>query len=108
MTHNSAAAEIIIHNDQRDLVTTEAYNLGVATTFVAETTTIQKGLLLALQRDIQYIYVESDNLLVINVVNNIWKAPWQIQLIIEDIQGFSWSLCCLSHSTHISGSKQGC
>lgn len=46
--------------------------------------TLQKGLLLALPNGTKHVHIEGDSLLVINAVNNIWKAPSQIHFIIED------------------------
>lgn len=47
---------------------------------------LHKGLLLALHNQIEDLHIEGHNLLVIDAVKNIWQAPLQIHLIVEDIK----------------------
>lgn len=65
-----------------------------------EATALQKGLLLALQHDIQDIYIEGDNLLVIEAAQVISSAPWKIQNIVADIKSLM-HMFRLYHLQHV-------
>ncbi|XP_056685682.1 uncharacterized protein [Spinacia oleracea] len=45
-----------------------------------------KGIQEAIRLGIQNLHIEGDNLLVINSLKGIWKVPWKLQNIIQDIK----------------------
>lgn len=71
----SAAAGIIIRDSKGDVIKAISYNLGIAQSFITEATTLHMGILSAISLGIQNLIIEGDNLLVINVVQNIWRTP---------------------------------
>ncbi|XP_056690427.1 uncharacterized protein [Spinacia oleracea] len=64
---------------------------------MAEALALHKGIQEAIKLNIKDIYIEGDNLLVINSLKGIWTPPWKLQNIIQD----SRTLLQHFHSTHI-------
>nr|XP_033508076.1 uncharacterized protein LOC117273086 [Nicotiana tomentosiformis] len=60
---------------------------------MAEAKAILKGMLLCRDRTKGNIILESDSLFVVTLINNKLKPPWEIGLILEQIQKISYDEC---------------
>lgn len=80
---SSVAAGIIIRDHLGNLVHATAFNLGHINVFIAEATTLHRGIEIASQLGIKHITIEGDNLLVVNAIKHR-ISPWLIANIIED------------------------
>lgn len=83
---NSASAGIIIRDSNGNVITDATFNLGTTQVYMAEAMALHKGVLEASKLNIKNLHIEGDNLLVINTIKGIWKTPWNLQYIIEDIK----------------------
>ncbi|XP_056695811.1 uncharacterized protein [Spinacia oleracea] len=83
---SSAAVGFIIRDNNGTVISIRTYNLGITQAFMAEACALHKGLKEARNLNIKNIYIEGDNLLVINVVKGTWNIPWKLHYIIQDIQ----------------------
>ncbi|XP_021836027.1 uncharacterized protein [Spinacia oleracea] len=83
---SSAAAGIIIRDNIGQPITAYTYNLGHSQAFMAEASDLHKGIQEAKRLNIRRLYIEGDNLLIINSVKGIWSTPWKLHNIINDIK----------------------
>ncbi|XP_056690230.1 uncharacterized protein [Spinacia oleracea] len=83
---SSAAAGIIIRNNEGISISACTFNLGQTQAFMAEAIALHKGLQEARRLQIDNLLIEGDNLLIINAVKGVWSTPWKISNIISDIK----------------------
>ncbi|XP_021852648.2 uncharacterized protein [Spinacia oleracea] len=81
---SSAAGGIIIRDSTGKAIIAKSFNFGDSQVYMAEALALHKGIQEAINRGIKDIYIEGDNLLVINSLSGTWKPPWKLQNIIQD------------------------
>lgn len=75
----------ILRNERGHLITAYAEYFGECSNNMSEAKAILFGIEWCLDKGFTNILVESDSMLIINMINGKAKTPWQIKHIIEDI-----------------------
>ncbi|XP_056695091.1 uncharacterized protein [Spinacia oleracea] len=88
----SVAAGIILIDNNVKTSSPVPFNMGNTQVYMAEPLGLHKGIQEAIR-----LNIKGDNLLVINAVKGVWKIPWKLQNIINDIK----LLLQQFHSFHI-------
>ncbi|XP_021744423.1 uncharacterized protein LOC110710438 [Chenopodium quinoa] len=83
---NSTTASVVIRDHLGNHVTSRTYNLGSSSAFLAKTIALRKGPLLAKEFIISDIFIEGDNLTVINILQGHFICPWKLQLLMADVK----------------------
>ncbi|XP_070055486.1 uncharacterized protein [Nicotiana tomentosiformis] len=81
----SSSRDGIIRDNVRFFVLAYAGYYGESSNNLAEAKAILHGLNLCISRGFWHIIMESDSQLMVNLINNKMKAPWQIKDIIDQI-----------------------
>ena len=83
---SSAVVGVAIRDSSGKLVGAQVYRFGQTSTLFAEVWGLRNGLLLAIQQQIQDLYIEGDNQVLIRILQGHYACPWTIQTLIEYIQ----------------------
>ncbi|XP_060200320.1 uncharacterized protein LOC132628562 [Lycium barbarum] len=75
-----------VRNCHGDLVYTECKELGINTSMVAKAMALKKGLMYCFENDLQPLIMETDSLIMKNVVEGIWECPWSIVAEVDIIK----------------------
>ncbi|XP_056698597.1 uncharacterized protein [Spinacia oleracea] len=67
-------------------VVSRTYNLSTSSPLLVEAVTLRNGLLLAIENNVHHVYIEGDNLLIINILQGQVQCPWKIQVLIKDVK----------------------
>ncbi|XP_059289911.1 uncharacterized protein LOC132043439 [Lycium ferocissimum] len=81
-----SAYAFCISDDRGDLLYAQAKKLGIATNMEAETATIQEAINYCYSNNLQHIQVEADSLALTNIIQDVWKIPWQLVERVEVMQ----------------------
>lgn len=81
-----------IRNSAGDLIYAEADSLGISTNMDAEITAIWKALRYCQQHCFQQVILEADSLVLKNILNGIWKIPWELIEKMENIMSITQSI----------------
>ena len=65
-----------------------AFPLGAASILVAEATALRNGLRAAVDAGFRKILIESDNQILIQAIQGFIQPPWEIQVLVQDINHF--------------------
>lgn len=82
---SSASASFIIRDHRGQHLSASTSNLGNSQVYMEEAFALHKGIQEAVKLQIRRLYIEGDNLLVINAVKGVWSTPWKLDTIIKDI-----------------------
>ena len=69
--NNFGSAGVVIRDYTGNNVVSRAYNLGTSTPIIAEATALRNSLLLAIEHNIRKLFIEGDNLLIINILQEL-------------------------------------
>ncbi|XP_060182254.1 uncharacterized protein LOC132611915 [Lycium barbarum] len=75
-----------IRNDRGNLVYAQAKQIGLTSNMMAETIAIQEAMKYCLGNNIQNVTLETDSLVLKNILQDVWKIPCQIVEKVEQIQ----------------------
>ncbi|PHT59369.1 hypothetical protein CQW23_01732 [Capsicum baccatum] len=67
--------DFFLGNEEGDLIYAQGDNIGFTTNVVAETKAILEEIKYYVSKDIRTIRVETDSLLMVNILNEDWKVP---------------------------------
>lgn len=73
-----------IRNHRGDLVYAQAGQIGTTTNIEAEARAIHEAIKYCQSQNIQNVSIETDSLVVKNIIKEAWKIPWQIAENIEE------------------------
>lgn len=77
--------EFRIRDKQGDLIYSEANYIGEATNTINEARVIRKAPIFCVSQDFEQILLETDSLSPRNILQKIWKIPWEIVDTVEEI-----------------------
>lgn len=72
------AYDFCLRNSLGDLIYAQAGNIGITTNVEAEMRAILEATKFCVENDINHIVIESDSLLMVKVINKVWKVSWKI------------------------------
>ncbi|XP_021767045.1 uncharacterized protein LOC110731502 [Chenopodium quinoa] len=98
--NNLSMAGVVLRDDLDNHIPSRTYNLGSCPAFLAIVIALRNGLLLARAHNISHIFIEGDNLMVINILQGHFKCPWKLHLLMNDIKKILESFSTF-HSHHI-------
>lgn len=75
-----------IRDDKGDLVYAKAKGLGVTSNTQAEMEAIKEALQYLPDKEFKEVVIETNSLVLMQMINNIWKVPWELIEQIEDIR----------------------
>lgn len=81
-----SAGGFCIRNWNGEFIYAEYHNLGVKTSLEAEATVMDKGLQYCLDQQLTPVILETDSLILENILDGIWEVPWCISLLIKKIK----------------------
>ncbi|XP_016579215.1 uncharacterized protein LOC107876913 [Capsicum annuum] len=76
-----------LRNEEGDLLYGQGENIGHTTNIIVEMRAIHEEVRYYWEHNIRKLEVESDSLLLVKVINNVWKVSWEMVELLEDIQG---------------------
>ncbi|XP_056685389.1 uncharacterized protein [Spinacia oleracea] len=83
--HYSGTAGVVIRDHLGNNVISRSYN-GTSSPLLAEAMALRNGLQLVVEHNIRHIFIEGDNLLIINILQGrALQCPWKIQMLMKDI-----------------------
>ncbi|XP_021751877.1 uncharacterized protein LOC110717469 [Chenopodium quinoa] len=82
----TSGAGVVIRDHLGNHICSRSFNIDTSTPLIAEATTLRNGLLFARSHTFSHIFIEGDNLLIINILQGKTQCPWKIQLLLEDIR----------------------
>ncbi|KAK4724387.1 hypothetical protein R3W88_027166 [Solanum pinnatisectum] len=74
-----------VRDSSRDLIYAEAQSLGIATNMEAEEKTVLEALKYCIRKKLNQVQLETDSLVLKNIINKNWRIPWELVEIMEDI-----------------------
>ncbi|XP_059291735.1 uncharacterized protein LOC132045209 [Lycium ferocissimum] len=83
------SAVFCVRNERGDLVEAGARKLQDTTNIVAKASAIQDGLEYCISNHLVPVVIESDSLIMINIVEEIWDSPWKISVEVRKIKQWS-------------------
>ncbi|XP_060211915.1 uncharacterized protein LOC132639486 [Lycium barbarum] len=75
-----------IRDSNGDLVYAEAQQMGIATNMKAETEAIKHALKFCKEHNFQQVQLETDSLVLLNILQDTWITPWELMNQIEQIK----------------------
>lgn len=63
---------------KRDLIHANAGVMGIATNMTAEANEILKALIYCSSRRIQRVVIDTNSLVILNIITKVWQVPWKI------------------------------
>ncbi|KAH0715007.1 hypothetical protein KY284_007912 [Solanum tuberosum] len=75
-----------LRNTVGDLIYAEAEKIGVTTNVEAEMRAIVEAVRYYVRVGIRKIVIESDSILMVKIINGIWKVPWEIAEWFEELK----------------------
>ncbi|KAH0730567.1 hypothetical protein KY290_001567 [Solanum tuberosum] len=81
-----SSAAFCVRNHHGDIISAQGNMLPDSTNLVAEMIAIRSGLQFCLENHIPKLIVESDSLAAVNIINGIWKIPWNVTLEVNSIR----------------------
>lgn len=61
-------------------------NIGITTNVIAEMRAIQEAIKYCRENNFTKVKVDSDSLLIIQVIKRVWKVPWEVVELLDDIR----------------------
>ncbi|XP_060210613.1 uncharacterized protein LOC132637558 [Lycium barbarum] len=77
---------LCIRDSNGDLVYAEAQQMGIATNMEAETESIKQALNFYKEHNFQQVQLETDSLVLLNILQDTWITPWELRNQIEQIK----------------------
>lgn len=75
-----------MRNTMGDLVCAEAGFIGYTTNVEVEMRAILEALRYCVTKEIKKIIIESDSLLMVNIIKRIWRVPWELAIWYEELE----------------------
>ncbi|XP_060200867.1 uncharacterized protein LOC132629156 [Lycium barbarum] len=94
-----------VRNWKGDLIYAQCAEMGNSTNVEAEAKAILEGLKYCVEKEIQPLVVETDSLLLKNVVEGVWRIPWCIITEVERIQKMMGTFNVIMHHVYREGNS---
>ena len=86
--HHQASGGYVLCNWTGHVLQAGAFPLGAASILVAEATALRNGLRAVVDAGFRKILIESDNQILIEAIQGFIQPPWEIQVLVQDINLF--------------------
>jgi len=94
-----------LRNTVGDLIYAEAEKIGVTTNVEAEMKAIVEAVRYCVRVGIRKIVIESDSILMVKIINGIWKVPWEIAEWFNELKQTLRELEATTQHTFREGNK---
>ncbi|KAH0712341.1 hypothetical protein KY285_007894 [Solanum tuberosum] len=74
-----------LRDSSGDLIYAEAQSLGIATNMEAEAKAVLEALKYCIRKKLNQVQLETDSLVLKNMISRNWRIPWELVEIMEDI-----------------------
>ncbi|KAH0781476.1 hypothetical protein KY290_001074 [Solanum tuberosum] len=82
----SSAYGFCLRNNHGDLIYAVAENIGITTNMEAELRAILEGIKYCVAKKVEKLIVESDSLLIVKIIKEVWKVPWELADYFDDLK----------------------
>ncbi|KAL3337562.1 hypothetical protein AABB24_029946 [Solanum stoloniferum] len=81
-----SAGGFCIRDCKGEFIFAATYDLGIRTRLEAETSAMEKGLNYCVTHNLLSVFLETDSLVLIKILNGVWEVPWSIKIQIQKIE----------------------
>ncbi|KAK4711086.1 hypothetical protein R3W88_005599 [Solanum pinnatisectum] len=94
-----------LRDNKGDLIYAEAEKIGQTTNVEAEMKAILEALKYCVSKEVRRLVIESDSLLMVNIINKTWRVPWELAEQYDELQQALMKIEAIIRHTFREGNK---